>query len=74
MLFSVKCTRGKTTLPRLLVNVILCGFLCQNKTAWAGVNPEDGIFAAIDGFFKLTEMSAGTNKELICGKFFRIII
>lgn len=73
MLFSVKCARIKTTLPRLLVNVILCGFLCQNKTARAG-GKSRGIFAAIDGFFKLTEMSAGTNKELICGKFFRIII
>ena len=42
MLFSVKCARIKTTLPRLLVNVILCGFLCQNKTARAAGNPEDG--------------------------------
>lgn len=66
------CT-GKDNSPPLIDKCnIMRVFVSKQNGADGGKSRS--IFAAIDGFFKLTEMSAGTNKELICGKFFRIII
>lgn len=64
---------GKDNSPPLIDKCnIMRVFVSKQNGADGGKSR--GIFAAIDGFFKLTEMSACTNKELICGKFFRIII
>ena len=66
------CT-GKDNSPPLIDKCNIMRVFVSKQTRADG-GKSRGIFAAIDGFFKLTEMSAGTNKELICGKFFRIII